>query len=100
MLSIFASTSAGEAREGRASAPPAASIHRRLHDTARASRRRVRRVRNRGRHRSLLSAQKDGKVRLTCASWKDAKVLPVGEMIGLRREGTYWVAFRIEAKGG
>jgi hypothetical protein len=26
---------------------------------------------------------------MTCSTWEDAKVLQVGEMIGLRREGSY-----------
>jgi hypothetical protein len=46
----------------------------------------------------VLEALKDGKVRLTCASWEDAKVLATGEMLGLRREGTFWVLTRIEVK--
>jgi hypothetical protein len=47
----------------------------------------------------VLDAQKDGKVRMTCGSWEDAKVLQTGEMLGLRRDGTFWVVTRIVAKG-
>lgn len=45
-----------------------------------------------------LDAQRDGKVRLTCGSWEDARVLAPGEMLGLRREGTFWVVSRLDLK--
>jgi hypothetical protein len=38
----------------------------------------------------VLEALKDGKVRMTCSTWEDANVLAPGEMLGLRREGTFW----------
>lgn len=44
-------------------------------------------------------ADRTGKVRLTSGSWEDARVLQPGEMLGLRREGTFWVVTKIEAKG-
>ena len=47
----------------------------------------------------ILSADKEGRVRMTCASWEDARVLMPGQMLGLRREGTFWVLSRIEMKG-
>jgi hypothetical protein len=29
---------------------------------------------------------------MTCWTWEDAKLLAPGEMLGLRREGTFWVS--------
>ena len=46
----------------------------------------------------VLEALKDGKIRLTCSTWEDARVLLPGQMLGIRREGTFWVMSRIEAK--
>jgi hypothetical protein len=43
----------------------------------------------------VLEALKDGKVRMTFSTWEDARVLATGEMLGLRREGTFWVVSRI-----
>ena len=43
----------------------------------------------------VLEALKDGKVRMTCSTWEDAKVLAPGEMLGLRREGTLRVVTHI-----
>jgi hypothetical protein len=39
----------------------------------------------------VLEALKDGKVRMTCSTWEDARMLAPGEMLGLRREGTFRV---------
>jgi hypothetical protein len=43
----------------------------------------------------VLEALKDGKARMTCSTWEDARVHAPGEMLGLRREGAFWVVTRI-----
>lgn len=43
-----------------------------------------------------VEALKDGKLRLNCGSWEDARVVLPGEMLALRREGTFWVISKIE----
>ena len=43
----------------------------------------------------MIEGLKDGKVRMTCSTWEDARVLAPGETLGLRREGTFRVVSRI-----